>query len=117
MTYSIRTGAPKTIGKSVWVGLLLISLIFIACLFAIKTRALKAKARVKHLEHVLERERAEVRLMNAELAHLLNPERLERLAETYLELHPTKAKQTLGLSVAMDKIPIIETRMDDEEGK
>ena len=117
MTYSIHVDASKKMRKSVWVGLLLIGVAFIACLFTIKTRALEAKARVKHLERVLERERAEVRLMNAELAHLLNPARLERLAKAYLELHSTKATQTFGLSVSMDKIPKIEARIDDEEGQ
>ncbi len=117
MRYFIHTGASRKTHKLVWVGLVLMGIAFIVCLFAIKTRALEAKARVTYLEHALEQERAEVRIMNAELAHLQNPERLEKLAKTYLKLHPVKAEQTLDLDAAMGKIPKIVAPVDEGEGK
>ncbi|PHR92113.1 MAG: hypothetical protein COA69_08880 [Robiginitomaculum sp.] len=97
---------PRRIGRLGWFVLMMIGVGLVVVLFSIKTRALEARAKMTQLEHIVQQERAEVRMISAEIAHLENPERLSRLSKEYLGLHPVKAKQTLSLAQAVEQIPL-----------
>jgi len=88
------------IGRLGWSVLMLIGVGLVVVLFSIKTRALEAKAHMQKLERTLERERAEVRMLGAELALLQSPERLRALAKEQLGLEPAKAERVLTLEQA-----------------
>ena len=94
-----QKNAPR-IGRLGWSLLMLIGVGLVVVLFSIKTRALEAKAHMRKLERTLERERAEVRMLGAELALLESPERLRALAEEQLGLEPVKAARVLTLEQA-----------------
>lgn len=102
MSYVSR---PRRLGRVGWFVLMMVGVGLVVVLFSIKTRALEAKAHMRQLEQTLQQERAEVRMISAEIAHLENPERLRKLSKEYLGLHPVKAKQTLSLTQAVAQIP------------
>lgn len=103
----MRAGAhyirSSRISRLGWSILLTVGVVLVVVLFSIKTRALEAKSRVAKLERVLGQERAEIRMIKAEIAHLENPERLRSLADQYLNLQPTSARQTLTLKQAAER--------------
>ena len=100
-----------TIGRTGWFVLMAIGIGLVFVLFSIKTRALDARAYVKKLEHKLEQEQAEVRMISAEIAHLESPERLRKLADQHLDLRPVKAKQVLSLEQVVSKL---KTQQDEK---
>lgn len=99
--YITRSGS---IGRAGWFALMAIGILLVFVLFSIKTRALEARAYVKKLEHKLEQEQAEVRMISAEIAHLESPERLKKLTDQHLNLQSVKAKQVLSLEQAVAKL-------------
>jgi len=107
------TSRPARIGRLGWFLLMMIGVGLIVVLYSIKTRALQAKAQVKQLEYTLAREKAEVQMLGAEIAHLENPERLRTLGSTHLDLHPVDAERVLDLEQAAKQIP---KRLASEQG-
>lgn len=101
----MRTRTVARIGRFGWTVLMLVGVALIVALYFVKTRASQARALVNNLEHTLEQEQAGVRMLNAEIAHLENPERLRELSNEHLDLHPTEAERTLTLKQAAQKIP------------
>jgi len=101
----MRRQAVARIGRMGWSILMLIGVALIIALYFVKTRASQARAQVKNLEHTLEQEQAGVRMLNAEIAHLENPERLRDLSKIHLGLHPVDASRTLSLEVAVETLP------------
>ncbi len=101
LPYNSRSG---TVGRTGWLILMAVGVGLVFVLFSIKTRALEARAYVKTLEHKLEQEQAEVRMISAEIAHLESPDRLRKLATQQLDLQPVKANQVLSLEEAVAKL-------------
>ncbi len=103
----MRRGAGNINGQKKarlgWVFFVLLGVAMIVVLFSIKTKARQAKAKVRYLEHVLVQEQAQLRMINAEIAHLKNPKRLQSLAEDHLNLQPTRADKVLTLEQAAQK--------------
>jgi len=57
-----------------------------------KTFAGRERSEIAKIERKIDGERARIRLLNAEVAHLEQPGRIERLSSTYLGLKPVSAK-------------------------
>lgn len=100
-SYVTRPNRYSSLGRIL---LLLIGLSLVAALFFVKTRAFEARTYVKKLESNLVQERAEVRMISAEIAHLENPDRLRKLAREYLDLQTVSAKQVLTFEEAVEKL-------------
>lgn len=101
MRRSSYIASSGTLGRTGWLVLMAIGIALVFVLFSIKTRALEARAYVRKLEHKLEQEQAEVRMISAEIAHLESPERLHKLAAQHLDLQPVKAGKVLTLEEAI----------------
>lgn len=80
-------------------GFRLVEVVAFGCLAAVvlavyltKAAAGRESATITSTNHDIAEERARVRVLRAELAHLEQPERLERLSTEYLALAPVSAK-------------------------
>lgn len=58
-----------------------------------KTFAGRERNEIGRVEHEIGKERRRIRLLEAEVAHLEQPERLERLSRLYLAMAPVGARQ------------------------
>jgi len=58
-----------------------------------KTVAGKERAEIAQVEQQIDLEKTRIRLMEAEVAHLEQPARIEALATTYLGMAPIEAKR------------------------
>jgi hypothetical protein len=70
-----------------------------------KTIAGGERAKIAVVERQIETEKARIRLLKAEVSHLEQPARIERLSETYLGLAPVPIKHEAGL----DALPTLAT--------
>jgi cell division protein FtsL len=87
------------IGKRIR-GFRLIDLVALAVLvmlilgvYLAKTIAGRERAEIAAAEHQIETEKARIRLLDAEVAHLEEPARIEHLSETYLGMAPVPIKR------------------------
>lgn len=67
--------------------------VLILGVYLAKTMAGRERADIAGVERQIDMERARVRLLQAEVSHLEQPARIERLSETYLGLAPTSMKR------------------------
>lgn len=81
-------------------GFRLIDIVAFGCLLAMvfgvylaKTMAGRDRAEIARIERQMSEERDRIRLLQAEVAHLEQPERVERLSETHLGLAPVDANR------------------------
>ncbi|MES2033878.1 MAG: cell division protein [Pseudomonadota bacterium] len=58
-----------------------------------KTFAGKERTQIGRVERDIGKERDRIRVLEAEVAHLEQPERLERLSRAYLAMEPVQARQ------------------------
>lgn len=58
-----------------------------------KTFAGRERNEISQVEREIDREQSRIRVLQAEVAHLEQPERLERLSRAYLEMAPTTVHQ------------------------
>ncbi len=66
--------------------------------YAFKTSAGAEDADASNIETQIQDEQKRIRLLNAELAHLDDPARIETLSTQYLGLGPITAKQDISIS-------------------
>ena len=85
-------------------GFRLVDLIAVAVLtllilgvYLAKTVAGGERARIATVERQIAAEKARIRLLQAEVTHLEQPARIERLSETYLGLQPMSEKRVANL--------------------
>ena len=83
-------------------------------LYYVKTRAQSARAEALRLEAQLEAEHAAILVLQAEIAHLENPERLQKLAMTELNLSPIKTDQFLAPDQVEMRLP---TKSESENAR
>lgn len=81
--------------------LLLIGMVF--TVYLAKTLAGRERSEIARIERQLTAERNRIRLLKAEVAHLEQPERLERLSEAYLGMKPVAADR----EAAAEGLPVI----------
>ena len=84
-------------------GFRLIDLIAAALLVALvlgvylaKTMAGRERAEIASMDRQIDEEQARIRLLQAEVAHLEEPARLERLSAAYLGMAPVSIKRDVG---------------------
>ncbi|WP_333587511.1 cell division protein FtsL [Phenylobacterium sp.] len=58
-----------------------------------KTMASRERAQIARVERQIVAEKSRIRLLEAEVAHLEQPSRLEHLSTTYLDMAPVAPKQ------------------------
>lgn len=62
-----------------------------------KTMASRERAQIARVEQEISAEKSRIRLLEAEVAHLEQPSRIERLSTDYLEMAPVAPKQEATL--------------------
>lgn len=75
---------------------LAVLLVLMLVVYLAKTFAGGERAEIARVEREISQERARVRLLRAEVAHLEQPERLERLSREYLGMEPIGAKHEVA---------------------
>jgi len=78
--------------------------------YMVKAGAGRDRAQIARIERQILVEQTRLRMLRAEVAHLEQPERIERLAEAYLGMAPTSPKheatvETLGLVALKAPLP------------
>lgn len=71
--------------------------VLILGVYLAKTMAGGERAKIAAVERQIEEEKARVRLLQAEVTHLEQPARIERLSETYLGLAPVSERRVADL--------------------
>lgn len=81
-------------------GFRLIDIVALGCFLSLvfgvylaKTLAGRERSDIARIEFQMGEERARIRLLQAEVAHLEQPERMERLSQTYLGLKPVDSRR------------------------
>jgi hypothetical protein len=69
-----------------------------------KTMAGRERAEIASVERQIVEEKARIRLLHAEVAHLEEPARLERLSASYLGLAPVSIKRDVSADVLGDLV-------------
>ena len=67
-----------------------------------KTLAGRERAEIATIERQIKAEKARIRLLQAEVAHLEQPGRIERLAVTYLKMEPVTAHREATVDQIID---------------
>jgi cell division protein FtsL len=78
-------------------------LVLVLAVYLAKTGAGGERANIDHVQQQIEDEQTRIRLLQAEVANLEQPERLEALSSHYLDLQPITAKR----EVQPDALPDI----------
>ena len=76
--------------------------VLILGVYLAKTMAGGERAKIATVERQIGEERARVRLLQAEVSHLEQPARIERLSETYLGLAPVSERRVADLDALPD---------------
>jgi hypothetical protein len=84
--------------------------LLIVGVYLAKTIAGRERAEIAAADRRIEAEKARIRLLQAEVAHLEQPARIERLSETYLGLGPVPIKHEATPdalpAIALDPAPV-----------
>ena len=88
--------------------LFLIGVALTVGLYYVKTRAQTARKQVVKLERQIAQEEASLRVLQAEIAYLENPERLKSLSETHLGLQPIVVKDVIQVKDIVSEFPLRE---------
>jgi cell division protein FtsL len=75
---------------------LAVLVVLILGVYLAKTIAGRERAEIAKAEHQIAAEKARIRMLNAEVAHLEQPARIQRLSETYLGMGPTPVSHRIG---------------------
>lgn len=81
-----------------WVLLLSIGVAMTVSLYYVKTRAQAAKNDVRDLKRKITHEQAAIKVLEAELAYLQSPERLQVLSRDVLGLEATQPNQIIKIN-------------------
>jgi cell division protein FtsL len=77
-----------------WAAVLLVALIL--GVYLAKTMAGRERAEIAGMDRQIEEEQTRIRLLQAEVAHLEEPARLERLSEAYLGMGPVNIRRDVS---------------------
>lgn len=75
-------------------------------LYYVKTRAQTARKQAVKLERQITQEEASLRVLQAEIAYMENPERLKSLSETHLGLQPIIVKDVIQVKDIISEFPL-----------
>jgi len=76
--------------------------VLVLSVYAFKANQGGENARIEDVDDQIVNEQRQIRVLHAELAHLEEPARLERLSIQYLGLAPTSAKQETSIESLID---------------
>ncbi|RKQ71720.1 hypothetical protein DES40_1048 [Litorimonas taeanensis] len=82
-------------------------------LFYVKTRAQTAHKNVVKIERAIEKEKAAIAVLEAEIAYSQSPERLAALSKAQLGTAPIKASNTITLDQIAERFPLREGASDE----
>ena len=77
--------------------LFLVGILLTVALYYVKTRAQSAQSEAQRLKYQIAQEREAITVLQAEIAHLENPERIRELAERELGLTSVEVEQFLSV--------------------
>ncbi len=77
---------------------LLVAITLAVALYIAKTEAKSSQERLELIQAQLAEERRQVNVLNVEIAHLEEPERLRALARRYLGLEPLDPSREIGVN-------------------
>jgi cell division protein FtsL len=86
--------------------LFLIGVALTVGLYYVKTRAQTARKQAVKIERQIEQEEASLRVLQAEIAYLENPERLKALSEEQLGLQPVSVKNVINVQDIKSEFPL-----------
>jgi len=92
--------------------LFLIGVALTVGLYYVKTRAQTARKQVVSLERQIAQEEAGLRVLQAEIAYLENPERLKSLSEAHLGLQPVAVKNVIQVKDIVSEFPLREMSVE-----
>jgi cell division protein FtsL len=90
---------------------LVVAVALAAALYIAKTEAKSAQERLEAIQAQLAEERRQINVLNVEIAHLEEPERLRQLARQYLGFEPLDPAR----EITMNDLPLLVDRREDEE--
>jgi hypothetical protein len=76
--------------------------VLVLSVYAFKANQGGENARIEDVDDQITNEQRQIRVLQAQLAHLEEPERLERLSAQYLGLGPTSAKHETSIDALID---------------
>lgn len=96
--------------RLIWFLLLLLGIALMIGLYYVKTRAQSARHAADALAFQIRHERAAISVLQAEIAHLESPERIQSLAENELGLVPISTERMIGVDDIPTTFPLHEER-------
>lgn len=82
-------------------------------LYYVKTRSQTARKQAVKLEWLIAQEEASLRVLQAEIAYLENPQRLKELSKEQLGLRAIAVKDVLQVSDIIEEFPLRELPADE----
>ncbi len=92
--------------------MLIIGVALIIALYYVKIRSQTANQEVRRLERLVVEEENAIRVLQAEIAFLENPDRLRNLSNIYLSLQPISAKNIISIDEIVNEFPLREAKVD-----
>jgi|TARA_R110000868_G_scaffold53249_5_gene167352 hypothetical protein len=90
---------------------LVVAIALAGALYVAKTEAKNSQERLEGIQSQLVEERRQINVLNVEIAHLEDPERLRQLARRYLGFEPLDPSH----EVALSDLPMLSEPMPDTE--
>ncbi len=91
---------------------IVVSVILAFALYVAKTEAQSVQQRIVRMERGIVGERAQIALLENELAYLERPERLAELAKVHLQLRPLAPEQEVSFAALHDQFAAIEAKAE-----
>lgn len=92
--------------------MLIIGVALIIALYYVKIRSQTANQEVRRLERLVVEEKNAIRVLQAEIAFLENPDRLRNLSNIYLSLQPISAENIISIDEIVNEFPLREAKVD-----
>ena len=92
--------------------MLIIGVVLIIALYYVKTRSQTANQEVLRLERLVLKEESAIKVLQAEIAFLENPDRLRGLSDIYLSLHPISAENIISIDDILNEFTLREAKID-----
>jgi len=92
--------------------MLIIGVVLIIALYYVKTRSQTANQEVLRLERLVLKEESAIKVLQAEIAFLENPDRLRGLSDIYLGLQPISAENMISIDDILNEFTLREAKID-----
>jgi hypothetical protein len=92
--------------------MLIIGVVLIIALYYVKTRSQTANQEVLRLERLVLKEESAIKVLQAEIAFLENPDRLRGLSDIYLSLQPISEENMISIDDILNEFTLREAKID-----